>query len=151
MLKLVRWMGRVCIAACAFSMLGCGGGGVTIVPTEGTVTLDGKPLERIMVEFWPEAEGPRSFATTDDQGHFVLTTDDGKRNGAALGPHKVVLKDLSTMNDKFLGRAAENETSSSNGKKPRISGKYSLPSTTTMTKVVEKGKDNVFAIEVEKK
>lgn len=150
-LKRAGSIARVFVAGCVMSIAGCGGDGISIIPTEGTVTLDGKPLDKIMVEFWPESEGPRSFATTDDQGHFELTTDDGKRKGAAPGSHKVVLKDMSIYNDKFLGRAAENESNNSSGKKARISGKYSLPSTTTLVKVVEKGKDNNLTIEVEAK
>lgn len=151
MLKLAGSIGRVFVVGCVLSIAGCGGDGISIIPTEGTVTLDGKPLDKIMVEFWPESEGPRSFATTDDQGHFELTTDDGKRMGAAPGSHKVVLKDMSIYNDKFLGRAAENQTNNSSGKKARISGKYSLPSTTNLVMVVEKGKDNNLTIEVEAK
>ena len=120
MLKLGHAAARCILAAGVMFLLGCGGDGITIVPVEGTVTLDGQPLERIMVEFWPESEGPRSFASTDEQGHFVLTTDDGKRQGAALGTHRITLKDMTVYNDKFLGRAAENMTNNSSGKKNRI-------------------------------
>lgn len=151
MLKLGRLISRCCLAASLLALLGCGGDGITIVPTEGTVTLDGKPLENVMVEFWPESEGPRSFASTDAAGHFVLTTDDGKRKGAALGTHRITLKDMTVFNDKFLGRAAENTPNNSSGKKNRIADKYSLATSTDLKQVVEKGKENVFALEVEKK
>lgn len=150
-LKLGHTTVRCFLAVGVMFLLGCGGDGITIVPVEGTVTLDGQPLERIMVEFWPESEGPRSFASTDEQGHFVLTTDDGKRQGAALGTHRITLKDMTVYNDKFLGRAAENMTNNSSGKKNRIADKYSLATSTDLRQVVEKGKENVFALEVEKK
>ena len=102
-----------------------------------------------MVEFWPESDGTRSFATTDDKGHYVLQTDDGEKEGATIGTHKVVLRDLSVYQDKFLGRGDE-EVSLSNGKKSRISHAYTLPTTTPISKTVEAGKENVIAIEVEK-
>lgn len=131
------------------TLVGCGGGGVKTVPVEGTVTQNGKPLERIMVEFWPESEGTRSIATTDDQGHFVLKTDDGKKEGASVGSHKIVLKDLSVSKDQFLGRGQEN-VDVSTGKKSRIAGSYTLPNSTPLSLVVESGKDNVFTIEPNK-
>lgn len=128
------------------TLVGCGGDGVKTVPVEGTVMQNGKPLERVMVEFWPESEGTRSFATTDEQGHFVLQTDDGKQEGATIGSHKIVMKDLSVYQDRFLGRGEEN-VNVSTGKKSRIAGAYSFPNSTPLTLVVESGKDNVFAIE----
>ncbi len=128
------------------TLVGCEGG-LKTAPVEGTVTLNGKPLERVMVEFWPEANGTRSFCTTDAKGHYILQTDDGKLKGATIGSHKVVLKDLSVYQDKFLGRGEE-EASMSNGKKSRIPHPYTLPNSTPMSKVVEGGKDNVIDIEV---
>ena len=116
---------------------------------QGTVTMGGKPLDKIMVEFWPVSEGPRSFATTDADGRFKLMTDDGKRDGASVGSHKVVLKDVGVLGDKFLGRAGEN-ADMSQGKKPRISGKYASPETTMISEKVVNKKKNEFTFEVEK-
>ena len=137
------------LAITAITTFGCGGGGVKIVPVEGTVKLDGKPLDRIMVEFWPESEGPRSFGETDSEGHFVLTTDDGKREGAAVGSHKGLVKDVSVLGDKFLGRAGEN-VNITEGRKPRISNKFATIETTTVTMKVEPSGENKFDIQVTK-
>jgi len=79
-----------------------------------------------------------------------LKTDDGKLKGATVGSHKVILKNDGVLGDKFLGRAGEN-VDMSNGKKPRISGKYSSPATTSITKSVEAGKKNEFDLEVTSK
>ncbi len=130
-------------------LTGCGGDSVKVAPVEGTVKLDGKPIDKIMVEFWPVSEGPRSFGETDAQGHFKLMTDDGKREGAAVGNHKIILKDAGALGDKFMGRAGEN-VDLSQGKKPRISGKYAGPESTPISKTVEAGKKNDFEIEVTK-
>ena len=67
--------------------LGCGPGGPAIESVEGTVTLDGKPLPNASVVFVPE-NGRPAGATTDSQGHYVLTFTEG-RQGAMLGKHKV--------------------------------------------------------------
>jgi hypothetical protein len=127
---------------------GCGDG-VKIAPVEGTVTLDGKPLDKVMVEFWPDAVGPRSFGETDSQGHFKLTTDDGKSEGAAIGLNRVTLKDLTLMGDKFMGREAEH-VNLSEGKKPRISAKLAQTESTPISETVVAGKKNEFTIKATK-
>jgi len=129
------------------AFVGCGG--PKIAPVEGTVTLNGQGLDKIMVEFWPTTEGPRSVAETDAQGHFELMLDDGKRKGAIVGNHKIVLKDASVYGDKFLGRAAENKDISG-GRKPRIANNYTGADSTPLTQVVEPS-GNKVTIEVKAK
>jgi hypothetical protein len=74
---------------------------------KGTVLLKGKPLANVWVEFIPDAPaGPRSTGSTDAKGRYTLVCADG-RPGALVGPHRVVLRDLDTLGDKFLGRRAE--------------------------------------------
>lgn len=114
--------------------IGCGGGGPQVAPVEGTVTLDGKPLDKILVEFFPTTNGPRSFGETDAQGKFTLMTDDGKTVGAVVGNHKVTLKDGSVIT-KFMGRKGEN-VDMSEGRKPRIGGKLASPETSPLTATV---------------
>lgn len=112
------------------------------------VELNGKPLDRIQVEFWPEGTGLRSVGTTDSEGRFKLMTDDGKREGAVIGAHKVVLHDAAAVGDKFLGRAGE-DVDMSQGKKPRISGAYATPEKTSLTAEVVSGKTNEFDFKVD--
>ena len=107
--------------------------------------LNGKPLDKILVEFWPTSEGVRSFAETDSSGHFKLMTDDGKRIGATIGTHKVTMKDASIFG-KFMGRAGEG-VDMSEGRKPRISGKLTSTDTTTLSVVVDASKKNEFTLE----
>ncbi|MCI0457859.1 MAG: hypothetical protein L0Z62_12905, partial [Gemmataceae bacterium] len=78
------------------ALVGCTKG-PQLAPVEGTVKLKGKALDRIQVEFWPEGNGPRSIGETDSQGRYTLMTDDGKRQGAVVGPHKVVLRDAGVL------------------------------------------------------
>lgn len=139
----------ICLLAGLSSMIGCGESGPNMSPVEGTVTMDGKPLDKVMVEFWPESPGPRSFAETDANGHFKLMSDDGKHEGAVVSTHKVVLKDSKVYEGMPLGRKAENYTGPA-GNKPRFGAKFTQSQTTPISKVVEAAKKNEFTLEVTK-
>jgi hypothetical protein len=128
-----------CLQALAFT--GCSSG-PTMGDVQGTVTQNGKPLNRIQVEFWPEGDGPRSVAVTDDQGRYTLTTDDGKRKGAVIGSHRVLLREAYDL----VGREAE-DMDLSKGKKVRIPKDYSNSATTPLKKQVVAG-SNDFPLEV---
>ena len=78
----------VCIAVALLSAAGCSQGDrPTLAPVEGTILLDGQPLQGAAVCFKPEgARTSRGF--TDAQGHYeLLYLRDIK--GAAIGHHKV--------------------------------------------------------------
>jgi hypothetical protein len=70
--------------------------GPALVPVEGVVTLDGKPLggAQVMLEPRGETRGQAAFGKTDAAGKFVVTTPDGKRKGAAVGNYHVVINKL---------------------------------------------------------
>ncbi len=122
-------------------LVGCDSG-PTLVEVQGTVKANGKPLNKIQVEFWPVASGPRSMGTTDDQGHYSLMVDDGKRKGAIVGSHNVVLKDVGVLGDKFMGRAGET-VDLSKGKKSQIPVIYTDPLKTTIKKEVKSGPNTI--------
>ena len=130
----------VALVAAMLASAGCSGG-LNVVPVTGTVKLNGQPLDKIQVEFWPIDKGPRSIGVTDAEGRFTLTTD-GTQMGAVVGRHKVVLKDVGILGDQFLGRAGE-DVDMAKGKKPRISNVYSDPSTTTVEKSVTSGSNQI--------
>jgi hypothetical protein len=58
----------------AFTLVGCGDSGPTLVDAGGTVTYQGAPLPEATVVFVPEAGGLPASGRTDDQGRFTLTT-----------------------------------------------------------------------------
>lgn len=68
-----------------------------LTEVEGTVTLNGKAMENVRVEFLPDPEngttGPRSTGVTDAQGRFKLDCENGK-SGAVVGTHRVLITDL---------------------------------------------------------
>lgn len=141
---------KVAVLLTAFvPFTGCFQSGPKIMPVEGTVNLDGKPADKMLVEFWPTSDGPRSFGETDSSGRFKLTTDDGKREGASVGTHKVTIKDAGVFT-KFLGRAGEN-ANMSEGRKPRVAGKFATPENTTLTVTVDASKKNDFILEATSK
>ena len=77
--------------------------GPPVVPAEGTVLLDDKPLSGANVMFEPQGDtrGDRgSFATTDANGKFAIASPDGKRKGTAVGHYKVVINKLVTPEGK---------------------------------------------------
>ncbi len=78
---------------------GCGRGkSYSVVPVSGTVTLDNKPLEGVVVIFQPIAgpavsdAGPGSSGVTDANGKFTLQLVTGEQKaGAVVGKHRVTL------------------------------------------------------------
>ena len=69
--------------------IGCGGSSdrPPIGEVSGTITLDGKPLVRALVEFAPEG-GRVSYGTTDDNGYYELKYTN-EVDGAMIGMHTV--------------------------------------------------------------
>ena len=81
----------VCVLLAAVLLAGgCGYRRAARVPVEGTVTLDGQPLEGASVMLFPEAGGRPANAVTDAAGRFTLSTYGGK-DGAKPGHYKVVV------------------------------------------------------------
>ena len=73
----------------AILLAAAGCGGSKLVPAEGDVKLDGKPVEGAQVTFISD-DGKHSFtATTDAAGHFALFGGDGA--GALPGNYKVTV------------------------------------------------------------
>jgi hypothetical protein len=113
---------------------------------------DGKPLDKIRVEFWPIGNGPKSIAYTDAEGRYKLGTEDGTMLGALAGKHKVAFSDTSIYNNelakKVFGRAAEDVDLTIEGKKPRIAMRYTNPTTSPETaEVTGEGQEINFDLE----
>lgn len=69
---------------------GCGKDGPRVVKVTGTVTRAGKPVDKLMVNFYPDAGRP-SWGITDKDGHYTLNYERG-RDGAITGAHRVWVK-----------------------------------------------------------
>jgi hypothetical protein len=140
------WTQLVCLAI----LMAAGGcaRGPEFAEVEGTLSQGGKPLKNVRVEYWPEIDGPKSTGVTDDQGRYTLKTEDGRTQGAVVGPHKVVLKDLDFYGDKFLGRKAENMPTLNKGAKERFARTYGDAGSTELKKSVSGGQKNVIDLDV---
>ena len=71
---------------------GCGAAGnIPKAAVSGVVTLDGKPLAGVSVNFNNEALGFSGYGKTDSEGRYSLV------QGAAVGTNTVVLKKITEM------------------------------------------------------
>jgi hypothetical protein len=84
---------------------GCSGG-LALIPVEGTVTLDGQPVEGASVLFEPKGGGKPATGTTDAAGKFVLTTIE-PGDGAVPGANKVAVIRVNVVGTKPVGGDAE--------------------------------------------
>jgi hypothetical protein len=79
----------------ALLLAGCTGGpaGPPLVPVEGIVTLDAKPLSGAVLLFQPQGntEGQGGTARTGADGKFALSSFDLQAKGAAAGSYRVTI------------------------------------------------------------
>lgn len=70
--------------------------GPALVPVEGTVTLDGKPLGAADIALVPVGQtmGQGGNGRTDAAGKFALQSFDRKHTGAPAGSYRVVINKL---------------------------------------------------------
>jgi hypothetical protein len=86
----------ICLGA-ILSLVGCGGDGkIARYPVTGTVLVDSKPAEGVMLIFCPvdglpEFTRERPFATTDSAGRFELRTFQ-PGDGAPAGKYTVMAR-----------------------------------------------------------
>ena len=122
------------VALCATA--GCGG--VKYEPVEGTITLNGKPLENAQVQFLPDPQqgtkGLRSTGVSDTEGRFKLTCDDGQV-GAVPGKHRVLVQDLKQWEGIRPGR----EDSTKPLKPSRLPTRYTSTTETPLKAEVKAG------------
>ena len=66
---------------------------IVLVPVEGKLMMEGKPVPLARIEFMPEFKGhgadANSYAITDENGKFVLAR--GTEPGVAIATHRVVI------------------------------------------------------------
>ena len=107
-----------------FGLLAGCAGGPNLTEVTGTLTLNGKPLDNVRVEFLPDPEaktsGPRSTGVTDGEGRFKMTCEN-QQSGAVVGTHRVTLTDLK----QWEGLTASREDSNKPLKPSRLPAQYS--------------------------
>ena len=129
--------------------VGCSKDGPTVVPVSGKLTANGKPVKNVKVDFHPDPDngntGASSSGATDDEGNFTLNYSAvDNEPGAIIGHHRVILTDLDTFGNVFVGRA-EYRAEDGQGKpmpvpkKSRIPAEYSDLSKTPVKQEVKEG------------
>lgn len=102
-----------------------------VAEVEGTVCIDGRPLENILVVFLPDpsegTDGPAARGVTDAAGHYRLHCDD-QRDGAVVGWHRVVLEDLTV----YAAPRDEETTAAPVGGASRVPPTYSSSAATLL-------------------
>jgi predicted small lipoprotein YifL len=85
MRRLTSW---AVLAAGLVTAAGCGESGPKLVPVEGRVTLDGKPVSEMLINFHPlgNTYGTGANAMTDADGRFTLMDSRGG-TGAYVGEY----------------------------------------------------------------
>lgn len=77
------------LSSLLITVAGCGADGPELAYVSGTVTLDGKPCQNVMVQFVPQAPNASpSSGQTDMEGHYTLRFTRDKE-GAMLGMNDV--------------------------------------------------------------
>lgn len=89
MTSCIRTLALVVCGLSVGALSGCGDPGIGCVPVTGTLTVDGSPVEGVMIVFHPnDASGRAASGRTDAQGVYNLTTEING-DGALPGGYKV--------------------------------------------------------------
>ncbi|SIO32385.1 hypothetical protein SAMN05444166_3785 [Singulisphaera sp. GP187] len=92
------WAATWAIALVFLGVAGCAKGqksSTSLAPVAGTVKLDDKPLAEAALEFVPNGDthGQGGAASSDEAGHFVVTTPFGEE-GLPPGEYRVIISKL---------------------------------------------------------
>lgn len=143
----VRAFALLAITSLLSTGVGCSSGR-EVAEVTGVVTVDGKPMDLIHIEFWSTG-GPRSVGKTDANGKFELIIDDQtEQKGAVPGEHKVCLRDTWPSKDDYINEGGE-WVDKSDGKKSRIDTKYYDAMNSPLSVKVEAGKTNFFELKID--
>jgi hypothetical protein len=120
----------------ALLIAGCGEGEIARYPVRGSVLIDGKPAEGVMVIFCPvggseELQRHRPFGFTGADGTFELTTLN-KADGSPSGDYKV----LAQWSAQGGGDGRDGERTLG---PDRLRGRYMNLETTPLTAKIEDG------------
>ena len=97
--KLARSSTLLTLLCFAVTLSGCGG--YKVAEVDGTLTIQGKPANKIHIQFVPVSTSgtklPMSNGDTDEQGKFTMAMVIGNavQNGAVVGMSRVVLDGFS--------------------------------------------------------
>ena len=115
------------------SFCGCSTESDKVGVVEGVVTLDGKPVDRATITFYPTS-GRSSGGYTDNNGRYSLKYTRSEK-GAIIGEHKVTIS--SELEQDYMGGADTEQRDES------MPPKYLDRRKTDLTATVERGKNTI--------
>jgi hypothetical protein len=141
MSKRVLWSA---LLAAFVAASGCGKKGLVCYPVNGSVNIDGKAADGVMVIFCPvggspEVQKTRPFGFTASDGKFELTTDK-KGDGAAPGEYKVLAQ--------WPAKSSSNSGASRSTGGDRLQGRYMNLEKSQITATVKEGSNDVRPFEL---
>ncbi len=152
-------------AACACLVLsGCGGTSLGTVPVQGTVTIDGNPVEGVTIVFNPDDAGGRAASgRTDASGNYTLTTEING-DGALPGGYKITVSKVEVEEDDTLPEQVDPndegsmdaiygqlDTSKEQKSKNLVAKKFGNATTSGLAATVAEEGENKFDFEVTSK
>ena len=156
----------VLIAGWALSLCvlvpGCGQPSIGAIPVKGTVLVDGKPMEGVMVIFHPDQGERAASGRTNANGEFKLTTE-LSNDGALPGSYKISVSKHVNEKDDVPTKVDPNDRASLDAVYSKVDARKKTVSQnfvgqmyenhlgSGLVATVEKGKDNNFKFEVKSK
>jgi len=140
MARNLGWTAALAATLAMFSAYGCGGKSYPVAEVDGVVLINGKPGNKISVQFIPDVFGddspPLSSGETDAEGHFTLHLlnrgGGAPQAGAVVGKHRIVLRDLQLA-----------ESATGKGVPIRLPASYTMAASTPLTREVKEGKQTI--------
>ena len=128
-------------------LLGCGQNAPPAT-VEGTLRMNGKPLDNCLITFVPEpgqeVTGPHSTGLTDERGSYRLRLDD-QTEGASIGWHRVIVQDLLVStgvrrrDHGTVDKEIDETTPPPPVRRSRVPARYSSPKDTPLRKEAKPG------------
>jgi hypothetical protein len=120
----------------AIGLAGCGSG---LVPAEGIVLLDGRPVAGATITFMPQGEGRPASARSGADGRFAASLP-GAAPGLPAGDYRVVVM---LLKQEVLGAGGGDAETASGGGGPPVQyivpKRYGDPETSGLTAPLAKG------------
>ncbi|MEQ1828820.1 MAG: carboxypeptidase-like regulatory domain-containing protein [Pirellula sp.] len=111
------------IASLVASVVGCGSGGPQLGRVKGKVTVDGKPVPRASITFFPDFQGSTSYGVTDNNGNYELMFTDTD-HGAMVGKFHVGIASKKMARDEMPDGMKPEEFTKMNAEFVEIPKKY---------------------------
>lgn len=133
----------VFVLVCGLASAGCGSAEEPppfqeeLVPTAGTVTLDGQPLAGATLTFIPESGGETASGFTDAEGRFELSTlaanlSADERKGLVPGQYRVIVSRITMPDGQPVPEGTTEADAMAVGAQESLPPRYSSAQATTL-------------------